>query len=128
MKPNFQKISTILIWSEDFRKLADWYKDVLKLKVVEELDHPQDTGVLFEFPSGGSWLWIGQHSQVTGINSDPHRHMFNISVDSVSETFKYLKSKNVKILAEPFKAPTFDKYFCTFYDLDGNLVQIIGDK
>jgi catechol 2,3-dioxygenase-like lactoylglutathione lyase family enzyme len=124
----FKRISTILIWSEDFRKLADWYRDVLGLKVVEELDHPQDTGVLFEFPSGGPWLWIGQHSQVTGINPYTHRHMFNISVDSVSETFEYLKSKNVKILAEPFKAPTFDKYFCTFYDLDDNLIQIIGDK
>ena len=33
-----------------------------------------------------------------------------------------------KILATPFKAPTFDKYFATFYDLDENLIQVIGDK
>lgn len=123
---NFKNISTILIWSQDFRKLSDWYKDVFGLEVVEELNHPQDTGVLFKFSEGGPWLWIGQHSEVKGKNPDPARHMFNISVDSVGKTHDYLKSKDVKILAEPFKAPTFDKYFCTFYDPDGNLIQVIG--
>jgi hypothetical protein len=124
----FKKISTILIWSEDFRKLADWYQSIFDLKVVEELNHPQDTGVLFEFAEGGSWLWIGQHSEVMGTNRDPHRHMFNISVDSVNEVYEYLLTKNVKFLATPFKAPTFDAYFATLYDLDGNLVQLIGNK
>ena len=124
----FEKISTILIWSEDFRKLADWYQNTFNFKVIEELDHPKDTGVLFEINPGGTWLWIGQHSEVHGKNPDPHRHMFNLNVQSVNEAFEYLKSKNVEFLAEPFKAPTFDKYFATFYDLDGNLVQIIGGK
>jgi hypothetical protein len=124
----YQKISTILIWSEDFRKLANWYQTNFDLKVVEELDHPKDTGVLFEFPQGDTWLWIGQHSEVNGQNSDPHRHMFNINVDSVTQAYKLLLSKGVKFLATPFKAPTFDKYFATMYDLDGNLIQIIGNK
>lgn len=122
----FQKISTILIWSADFRSLADWYQQTLDLKVVEELDHPQDTGVLFAFSAGGTWLWIGQHSEVVGKNPDPHRHMFNINVDSVGEAYQHLKAKGVVFLAKPFKAPTFDKYFATFYDPDGNLIQLIG--
>ena len=125
---SFEKISTILIWSEDFRKLADWYQKTLGFKIIEELDHPQDTGVLFEINAGGTWLWIGQHSEVKGKNPDPHRHMFNLNVISVSETHHNLKNKGVKFLAPPFKAPTFDKYFATFYDLDGNLLQIIGGK
>ena len=124
----FEKISTIAIWSEDFRKLADWYQDIFGFKIIEELNHPKDTGVLFEINPDGVWLWIGQHSQVHGKNPDPHRHMFNIDVESVQEAYKYLQKKNVKFLATPFKAPTFDKYFATFYDLDGNLVQIIGGK
>ncbi len=122
----FKNISTVLIWSEDFRKLADWYKEVFDFKVIEELDHPQDTGVLFRV--GNVNLWIGQHSEVKGKNQDINRHMFNIDVDSVTEATEYLKSKGVKFLAEPFKAPTFDKYFATFYDLDNNLVQLIGNK
>ncbi len=124
----FKKISTILIWSEDFRKLANWYQNVFGFKVIEELNHPKDTGILFEVNPKGTWLWIGQHSEVKGGNLDTHRHMFNIDVDSVKKSYQYLKSKKVKFLAKPFKAPTFDKYFATFYDLDGNLIQIIGNK
>lgn len=124
----FQKISTILIWSEDFRKLANWYKDTFSLTVVEELDHPRDTGVLLSFPEQSPWLWIGQHSQVKGKNPDPPRHMFNMNVDSVSQSFEFLTKKGVKVIAKPFKAPTFDKYFATLADPDGNYFQIIGKK
>ena len=124
----YHKISTILIWSENFRALADWYQKTFNLKSVEEINHPDDTGVLFEFPAGGTWLWIGQHSEVHGKNPNPHRIMFNIDVDSVSQAHEELKSKGVEFFAEPFKAPTFDKYFATLYDLDGNMVQIIGAK
>ncbi len=121
-----KNISAILIWSEDYRKLANWYKDMLELEVLEELDHPEDTGVGFQV--GNVYLWIGQQSQVKGKNKDMHRHMFNFVVDSVSETYEKLEKKGVKFLAKPFKAPTFDKYFATFYDLDDNLVQLIGNK
>lgn len=124
----FEKLSTVLIWSEDFRKLADWYQSVFGFKVIEEQDHPQDTGVLFEIEPGGTWLWIGQHSQVHGKNMDPARHMFNLNVASVSEAFEYLKSKEVEVIATPFKAFTFEKYFATFADLDGNYIQIIGGE
>ncbi len=122
----FKNISTVLIWSENFRALSDWYKEKLNLEVANELNHPQDTGVLFKV--GNVNLWIGQHDKVHGKNLDPHRHMFNINVDSVTEGYELLKSRGVEFLATPFKAPTMDRYFATFYDLDGNLVQLIGDK
>ncbi len=121
-----KNISAILIWSEDYKKLADWYKEKLSLKVLEELNHPDDTGIGFQV--GNVYLWIGQHSKVKGKNQDEHRHMFNFVVDSVSEEYKRLKANEVKFIAKPFKAPTFDKYFATFYDLDNNLVQLIGEK
>ncbi len=122
----FQKISTILLWSADYKRLADWYQQTFDLKIVETINHPKDTGVLFEFPDGGPWLWVGQHSEVVGTNKDPNRIMFNITVESVQEGYEYLLGKGVKFLATPFKAPTFEKYFATFYDLDGNIGQIIG--
>lgn len=122
----FKNISSILIWSEDFRKLADWYKKIFDFIVTEELNHPNDTGILFRV--GNVNLWIGQHSEIKGKNKDIYRHMFNIDVDSVNEAYKCLKSKGVRFLAKPFKAPTMEKYFATFYDLDNNLVQLIGAK
>lgn len=124
----FEKISTILIWSEDSARLAKWYQDIFNFKIIEELNHPQDTGVLFEINPGGTWLWIGQHSQVHGKNPDPNRHMFNLNVASVQEAYQYLLDKGVEFVAAPFKAPTMDRYFATFKDADDNLVQLIGGK
>jgi len=108
--------------------LADWYQITFDLKVIQEINHPNDTGRLFEFPEGGVWLWVGQHSEVKGQSKDPCRIMFNINVDSITDAYEYLLSKNIKIIAPPFKAPTFDKYFVTFSDPDGNLGQLIGPK
>lgn len=125
---NFKKISTILIWSENWRQLAQWYENNLGLKVIDEINHPQDTGRLFEFSEGSPWLWVGQHSEVRGQSKDPCRIMFNINVESVQEAYEDLVSRGVVFVAPPFKAPTFDKWFATFSDLDGNLVQLIGPK
>ncbi len=121
-----RNISSVLIWSQNYRKLANWYQEKLGLTPIDELNHPQDTGVGFQV--GKVYLWIGQHSKVKGKNKDIHRHMFNFEVNSVTKTYEALKAKGVKFFAKPFKAPTFDKYFATFYDFDNNLVQLIGDK
>jgi len=122
----FQKISTILIWSENWKKLADWYQEIFNFKVIEEINHPRDTGVLWELPEGGVWLWVGQHSEIKGKSKDPLRIMFNVNVESVDKAYEYLIGKGVEVIAKPFKAPTFDKYFATFTDPDGNVFQIIG--
>ncbi len=122
----FKRISTVLIWSEDYKALADWYQEKLGLKICKQLDHPKDTGILFQI--GDTQLWIGKHSRVYGKNKDRERHMFNLDVDSVSEAYNYLKSKGVKFIAPPFKAPTMDYYFSTFLDLDNNVIQLIGGR
>ncbi len=124
----FKQIGEILIWSEDYKRLADWYREIFHLKAVEELSHPQDTGILFEFPGGKPWLWVGKHSEISGKNKDPLRIMINIRVESVDAAFEYLKNKGVEFIAEPFKAPVSESYFATFYDLDRNVLQIIGPK
>lgn len=124
----YKQISTLLIWSDNYKPLADWYIATLSLNKVEELSHPKDTGVLLEFASGGPWLWIGQHDHVKGKNKDPHRIMYNINVDSVTDAHEELREKGVEFFAPPFKAPTMNKYFATFFDLDGNMLQLIGDE
>ena len=122
----FKRISATLIWSGDFKKLSQWYREKLGLKPIEEINHPDDTGIGFEV--GSSYLWIGQHSKVKGKNKDCHRIMFNLEVDSVSESYKKLKNRGVEFYCAPFKAPTFDKYCATFFDSDGNMLQLIGGK
>jgi uncharacterized glyoxalase superfamily protein PhnB len=122
----FKNISATLIWSENYKELADWYIENLGLEIIEELTHPDDTG--FGLKVGNSYLWIGKHSEVKGKNKDPYRIMFNISVDSVTKTYEELQKKGVEFIAKPFKAPTFDSYFATFKDLDNNTIQLIGSK
>ncbi len=124
----FQKISTILIWSENYKPLADWYQHTFDLKIEKTINHPMDTGVRFEFPDGGVGLWVGAHSKVKGKNREPDRIMFNITVDSVQAAYEELKRKGVTFFATPFKAPTMEKYCATLYDPDGNLIQIFGSK
>ena len=119
------KISAVLLWSEDYIALSDWYKEKLELATIEEIHHPDDTGIGLSV--GESYLWIGKHSEVKGKSKDPYRIMFNISVDSVNSAYNELKAKGVDFIAEPFKAPTYDMYFSTFTDLDGNVVQLIGN-
>jgi len=121
-----KSISAVLIWSGNYKELAKWYQEKLGLKQIEEINHPDDTGV--GLAVGESYLWIGKHSEVKGENKDPHRIMFNIDVDSVQATYEKLKEKGVEFIAEPFKAPTFGSYFATFKDLDGNIIQFIGPK
>jgi len=121
-----KSISAILIWSEDYESLVTWYKEKLDLEVIEELNHPEDTGVGLSI--GNSYFWIGKHSEVHGKSKDPYRIMFNISVDSVAKVYAELKEKGVEFIAEPFKSPVSDSFFATFKDLDGNIVQLIGKK
>lgn len=121
-----KNLTTVLIWSENYKALVDWYIEKFDLAIETAINHPDDTGRAFLI--GNTRLWIGQHSKVHGKNSDIHRHMFNFAVDSVSATYEELKKRGVRFLAEPFKAPTMDKYFATFYDLDNNLGQIVGPK
>lgn len=125
--PNmFKDISDIILWSGNYKKLAAWYKEKLGLKQIGEVNHPKDMCIGFEV--GDVELWIGHHGGVKGKNKDKYRIMFNIVVDSVTKSYEYLLKKGVKFMAKPFKAPTFDKYFATFSDLDGNTVQLIGYK
>lgn len=124
----FKNISYVLIWTSDYKKLSDWYKEKLGLKVIAEFTHPDDSGVDFEFSQGGTRLWIGQHSKVKGKNRDYHRQMINIDVDSVGKAYQYLKNNEVEFLATPYKEPLIDTYCATFYDLDRNLLQITGPK
>ncbi len=124
----YKSFSTILIWSGNYKKLADWYEKVLGLKVTWKSDHPEDTGVLFGFEGKETDLWIGQHDRVIGKNRDFYRIMINIKVDSVSKVYKELLNKGIKFEAKPFKAPTLPYWFATFYDPENNLLQLIGGK
>lgn len=118
----------ILLWSEDYKKLANWYVEKFGFEVDPEFtfEHPDDTGI--SLLVGDSYIWCGKHSEVHGVNQDPYRIMFNINVDFVKPLYEELIAKGVEFVAAPFKAPTMNRWFATFKDLDGNIGQIVGQE
>lgn len=115
------------IWSEDYKKLARWYIDVLGFTIAEQADLPNDSFVAFKF--NDSYVWIGKHDKVIGHNKDPYRIMVEWYVESVMDTFHELKEKGVTIIAEPFAEPVNQENWCmTIADPEGNILQFYGKK
>lgn len=116
------------VWSEDYKTLAKWYTDVLGFKVKESAELSNDSYIAFDF-GGENWFWVGKHSEVHGKAKDPYRIMIEFYVNSVMDTFKELKEKGVKMIAEPFAEPTESGNWCmTIQDLEGNILQFYGKK
>ncbi len=116
----------VIIYSQDYEKLATWYENVLGFKVIEKLQLPNDTYVAFEM--GSNYFSIGKHSEVHGNNADSYRIMINFNVDSVEKSYEEIKNKNVEFVATPFLSPTGTFWGMTLKDPEGNIVQFFGDK
>ena len=123
------KSISVGIWSEDYKKLATWYQDVLGFTFKQKAELPNDSYISFDF--GDNWFWIGRHDKVFGKNKDPYRIMVEWQVESITETFEELKRKNVKIIAEPFQDPDPNgdgNWVLTIADPEGNVLQFFGKK
>lgn len=120
------RIGAVLIWSESWRKLADWYQNILGLAMDEELHLPDDTGRGFSI--GDTYLWVGHHDEVRGKSKDKYRIMISFEVDSVENSFKKLKSRGVLFILEPTLSPTKEFYVATAVDPENNIIQFYGEK
>jgi predicted enzyme related to lactoylglutathione lyase len=121
------KAVSVGIWSEDYKKLAKWYQEVLGLPFKQQAQLPNDSYIAFDF--GDNWFWIGKHDKIIGNNKDPYRIMVEFYVVSVLETWNELREKGVKIIAEPFEDPTAKNNWCmTIADPEENILQLYGGK
>jgi len=119
-----KKIDTVIIWSENWRELIDWYKKVFDLKENMTLNLPNDTGANLIVGDGSVLLWFGYHDQVHGKNPDPYRHMIAFEVEDVYKAYDELKNKGVNFIAEPEVSPTNDFYFATLKDPEDNIINL----
>ena len=121
------KSISVGIWSNNYKELAKWYKDVLQLPVKQEAELPEDSYIAFDF--GDNWFWIGKHNKINGKNKDPYRIMVEFYVESVSETYDELLARNVTIIAKPFLDPSGEDNWCmTIQDPEDNMLQLYGGK
>jgi predicted enzyme related to lactoylglutathione lyase len=128
MKPVLRSFEGFTIWSGDYKQLARWYKTELGLKIVEEVDIPEDKAIAFEIdPANEMYLWIGYHSKVKGVNKDPYRQMISFFVDDVFGVYKQLVEKDVKVIAKPHPSPTGELNVLTIMDPEDNLIQLFSN-
>ena len=114
-------LNSIMLGSEDSRKLADFYTKVLGAPNPNWSD---EASGWFGFQAGDGGLVIGPHSEVTGRSQQPGRVMLNFSTPDVNGEFERIKALGADVVAEPYEPGAGGMLMCTFADPDGNYFQL----
>jgi len=112
-------LNSILVFSEDPGRLADFYKKVLQ----KEPDF-RDEGY-YGFSAGKTFLMFGPHENVKGKNPNPERLMFNFATDDVKGEFVRISGLGAMTVAEPYQMEGDPGWIATFSDPDGNYFQLM---
>ena len=111
---------TVMVGSDQPEELARFYEEVLGLPRVSKYRDPV-------FRIGEANLRIVRHSEVTGRNRTPARHLLNLFVDDdVSAAVEQLRRLGVPVVREP-ERETWGGLVSTVEDPDGNYVQLIEE-
>ena len=109
---------TVMVGSDQPEELARFYGELLGLPRVSKYRDPV-------FRAGGANLRIARHSEVTGQNRMPARHLLNLFVDGdVSAAVEQLRRLGVTVVREP-EREWWGGLVSTVEDPDGNYVQLI---
>ena len=92
-------LNNIMLGSEDSRRLADFYTQVVGAPNPDWSD--EDRG-WFGFRAGDGSLAIGPHSEVKGKSQQPGRIMLNFSTPDVRGDFERIKALGADVVAEPY--------------------------
>jgi predicted enzyme related to lactoylglutathione lyase len=113
--------NSILIFSENPKPLAAFYKKVFDTKPVWEMEG------YTTFEVGKGYITIGPHDEVHGKSKEPARIMFNLETEDVEKEFERIKKLEAKVIKEPY-SPGEDPggSIATFVDPDGNYFQLVS--
>jgi predicted enzyme related to lactoylglutathione lyase len=115
-------LNNIMLGSEDSKKLADFYTQVLG---APNPDWSDDSNGWFGFQAGDGSVVIGPHSEVTGKNQQPGRLMLTFTTPDVKGDFERIRSLGAEVVAEPYEpGGGGGMQMCTFADPDGNYFQL----
>jgi predicted enzyme related to lactoylglutathione lyase len=116
-------LNSILIGSEDPRRLAEYYTKLLGTPAWE--------GDYTTWQIGSGWLSVGPHDQVKGRNAHPGRVIWNIETPDVKAEFERLTAAGATVVREPYQpdgAPDEgpEMLIATFADPDDNYFQLVS--
>ena len=114
------RLDTVMLGSEDPKKLADFYTSVLGAPNPNWTD---EANGWFGFEAGDGSLTIGPHSEVRGRSAEPARIMLTFTTRDVRHEFERIQALGAEVVAEPYE-PQGGMFLCTFADPDGNYFQL----
>lgn len=117
-------LEAILLSSENARKLAKFYKELVGLKQTMEMEIGDKGENGYEFELKGANLYILDHSEIKGKNKQPPRVMFNLEVDDMDKEVEKLKKNGVKVVQDTYHVEDYG-LITTFEDADGNYFQLV---
>ena len=114
------KFNSILVFSGDPKKLADFYKKVF------QKDPDWSEGGYYGFMVGDGFIGFGPHDKVRGKNANPERIMFNLETKDVEAEFERIRKLGAAVVAKPYHPKEDPKgTIATFADPDANLFQLV---
>lgn len=118
-------LESILVGSEDAKRLAKFYEEKVGLKITTNADLGENGEELYGFDfGGGAGLYIMDHSKVKGKSSDPSRVIINLEVDDIEKEVGRLKDGGVNQIQDVYHVEGYG-LISTFEDLDGNYFQLV---
>ena len=118
-------LESLCISSENAKKLADYYRAKVGLKVTLEGEFGEKGEGLYGFEwKGTSGLYIMDHSKVKGKTKEPERYIINFEVDEIKREVKRLDKQGVKKIKDIYHMEGYG-WIATFEDIDGNYFQLV---
>lgn len=114
--------NSILVFSENPEKLAEFYKKVFQTDPIWE------QGGYTTFKVGVAYITFGPHDKVHGSSKNPERIMFNLETDDVKGEFERIKALGATVIKEPYSLgeEIMEGSIATFADSDGNYFQLMS--
>ena len=118
-------IADLTVFSGNPKKLADFYKKVVGLKLTGEFVMGDDDEEAYMFEAKGrAGFGILHHSKVKGKNKNPERIIFNFEVAKIKDEVKRVKKAGAKLVQDIYHVEGYG-YIATFQDVDGNYFQLV---
>jgi predicted enzyme related to lactoylglutathione lyase len=112
--------NSILVFSENPKRLADFYRKVFRK------DPDWSEGGYYGFMVGKGTITFGPHDKVRGKNANPERTMVNFETKDVKGEFERIRKLGAVAVAKPYHpAEVQDMMIATFADPDNNYFQLV---
>ena len=107
-----------MVGTTQVKVMAEFYEKVINRK--PDMSDESMSG----WQVGGTFLGIGEHSEVKGMNKEPARFIMNFETKELKEEFERIKAAGATVIKEPYEMGN-NMWIATFADPDENYFQLM---